>query len=122
MAEQDRRIALLDDALPTLDASAAVANCAMNRERQLAGASSYARGLGSSPLDVLTARIGEAGTRARRDLCCGSGRALIQAASQLQAAALAGRATVTGVDLVDAFAPVPAPLPGLELICATAAT
>jgi hypothetical protein len=32
-----------------------VANCAMNRERQLAGVNSYARELGCSPLDVITA-------------------------------------------------------------------
>ena len=50
--------------------------------------------------------------------CCGSGRALIQAARQLHAGGLAGRVTVTGVDLVDAFDPVPVPVPGLELVCA----
>jgi SAM-dependent methyltransferase len=123
MTEAARRTGLLDDA--SLEASAVVANCAMNRERQLTGVNSYARELGFSPLDVLMARIGEAGdtgTAGWLDLCCGSGRALIQAACRLRAAGLSGRVTVTGVDLVDAFDPVPAPLPGLELICASAAT
>jgi len=42
----DRR--LLDDGDLTL--SAVVANCAMNRERQLAGVNSYTRELGFNPL------------------------------------------------------------------------
>ncbi|BCY12033.1 trans-aconitate 2-methyltransferase [Actinoplanes sp. L3-i22] len=80
---------LLDDR--ALHASSVVANCAMNRERQLAGVNSYARVLGFDPVDGLTG--------AWLDLCCGSGRALIQAADRL-----AGAATLVGVDLVDAFA------------------
>ncbi len=100
---------LLDDT--ALEASAVVANCAMNRERQLAGVNSYARELGFNPLDLV--RNGGAWL----DLCCGSGRALIQAAGQVQAA---GRVTLTGVDLVDAFDPVPVGLPGLEFVCASA--
>jgi hypothetical protein len=105
-----QRAGLLDDA--ALEASAVVANCAMNRERQLAGVNSYARELGFSPLDVIravaTAGSGpEAGTAAWLDLCCGTGRALIQAARQLHQAGLAGRTVLTGVDLVDAFGPVP---------------
>ncbi|MDI6097170.1 class I SAM-dependent methyltransferase [Actinoplanes sp. NEAU-A12] len=96
-----------------LHGSSVVANCAMNRERQLAGVNSYARVLGFDPVDWLAAtRIdgaddtagadgtdGTDGTRgpAWLDLCCGSGRALVQAAEQLPSA------TIVGVDLVDAF-------------------
>jgi SAM-dependent methyltransferase len=118
MRDGDRRGGLLDDA--ALEASAVVANCAMNRERQLAGVNSYARELGFNPLELLLARIsgGGTGTAAWLDLCCGSGRALIQAARQVHAAGLAGRVTLTGVDLVDAFDPAPVPVPGLELVCA----
>jgi SAM-dependent methyltransferase len=116
VADADRRAGLLDDA--ALEASAVVANCAMNRERQLSGVNSYARELGFSPLDVIAAQATGTGTAGWLDLCCGSGRALIQAAGQLRAAGLAGRVTVTGVDLVDAFDPVPEPVPGLELVCA----
>jgi SAM-dependent methyltransferase len=99
------------DAVPMLDekrllASAVVANNAMNRERQLAGANSYAKELGFDPV----AQLGDGS--AWLDLCCGSGRALIQAAARL-----GDRVTLVGVDLVDAFDPVPAG-PAPELVCA----
>jgi SAM-dependent methyltransferase len=119
MVEGDRQGRLLDDV--ALAASAVVANCAMNRERQLAGVNSYARELGFNPLDVLLAQIGDTtadGSAAWLDLCCGTGRALIQAAAQLHASGHGGRVTVIGVDLVSAFDPLPAPVPGLDLICA----
>src|SRR5579859_2375044 len=96
MADGDRRGGLLDDA--ALEMSAVVANCAMNRERQLAGVNSYTRELGLNPLELLLARLrggGGTGTAGWLDLCCGSGRALIQAARQVQAAGLAGRAALT---------------------------
>lgn len=98
----------------------------MNRERQLAGVNSYVRELGFNPLQVVTAQVGGsgsagAGTAAWLDLCCGSGRALIQAARQVHQAGLAGRVILAGVDLVDAFDAVPGSVPGLELVCAPAA-
>jgi len=105
---------LLDD--DTLHESAVVANCAMNRERQLAGVNSYARELGLGPLDVLRAAIAGSGTAAWLDLCCGTGRALIQAAIALRDDDLAPRSEIIGVDLTDAFAPCPAGLPNLRLV------
>jgi len=116
---------LLDDA--ALEMSAVVANCAMNRERQLAGVNSYARELGFDPLQVVTDRIGgdgarEGGAVAWLDLCCGSGRALIQAARQVDQAGLAGRVVLAGVDLVDAFDAVTGSVPGLELVSAPVAS
>jgi SAM-dependent methyltransferase len=124
MAGVNVRAGLLGDA--ALEASAVVANCAMNRERQLAGVNSYARELGFSPLDVITAAIAGgkkqgAVTAAWLDLCCGTGRALIQAASQLHQAGLSGCAVLTGVDLVDAFDPVPPRAGNLDLVCAPVA-
>jgi SAM-dependent methyltransferase len=114
---------LLDDA--TLEMSAVVANCAMNRGRQLAGVNSYVRELGFDPLAVVSARARRGGaqsaTVAWLDLCCGSGRALIQAASQVREAGLTGRVDLAGVDLVDAFDAAPGSLPGLELVCAPVA-
>jgi SAM-dependent methyltransferase len=109
-----------------LERSAVVANCAMNRERQLAGVNSYARELGFDPLREVTARIGgsgpaQGGPAAWLDLCCGSGRALVQAACQVNRAGLAGQVVLTGVDLVDAFDKAPGPVAGLELVCAPAA-
>jgi SAM-dependent methyltransferase len=115
-------VGLLDDA--ALEMSAVVANCAMNRERQLAGVNSYARELGFGPLQVASAAAGSSGqdgTAAWLDLCCGSGRALIQAARQVRDAGLAGRVDLTGVDLVDAFDAVPGSVAGLELVCAPVA-
>jgi SAM-dependent methyltransferase len=113
---------LLDDA--ALAASAVVANCAMNRERQLTGVNSYRRELGFDPFDVVAAG------GAWLDLCCGTGRALIQAAERLRAQGIAaGPASLVGVDLVPAFDvpafdvpafdPVPQAAPGLdlELVC-----
>jgi SAM-dependent methyltransferase len=81
---------LLDNA--SLDRSSVVANNAMNRERQLDGVNSYARELGFQPLDV-------AGS-GWLDLCCGSGRALVQAAAALSRLGLAGQVALVGVDLV----------------------
>ncbi len=105
--DEHRRAGLLSDA--ELERSAVVANCAMNRERQLAGVNSYTRELGFNPVTFLTTRLASqpGATAAWLDLCCGSGRALIQAAGQLDGAGLAGRTYLTGIDLVDAFDPVP---------------
>ncbi|MGZ3143395.1 class I SAM-dependent methyltransferase [Lentzea chajnantorensis] len=76
--------------------SAVVANCAMNRERGLAG---YRRELG---LDL---RL-PSGTR-WVDLCCGSGKALAEAAR--------ADVAITGVDLVDHHVPE---RPGLRFVVA----
>jgi len=121
MVQEHHRAELLDDA--TLEASAVVANSAMNRERQLAGVNSYARELRFNPFDVLSAQLDNGqGTAAWLDICCGSGRALIQAAWELDRVGLAGRVALTGVDLVDAFDLVRGSAPGLELVCAPVAT
>jgi SAM-dependent methyltransferase len=115
---------LLDDA--ALEMSAVVANCAMNRERQLAGVNSYVRELGFDPLAVVSARAQRGGaqsaTVAWLDLCCGSGRALLQAAHRVREAGLAGRVDLAGVDLVDAFDAAPGSVPGVDLLCASVAT
>jgi SAM-dependent methyltransferase len=79
---------LSDDAL---EASSVVANRAMNRERRLAGRDGYSRVLG---FDILSLPQGARWL----DLCCGSGRAL------LDAAAARPDLDITGVDLVGYFA------------------
>ncbi|WP_432827692.1 class I SAM-dependent methyltransferase [Dactylosporangium sp. CA-092794] len=109
---------LLDD--DALADSAVVANNAMNRGRQLAGVDSYERELGFNPVDVLTALLrvtGAPDTVAWLDLCCGSGRALVQAAARLRAEGATERVLVEGVDLVDAFDPAP-DVPWLRLTAA----
>lgn len=111
---------LLDD--EALHASAMVANRAMNRERQLAGVSSYTRELGISPLDWLTARISrqtpDAARVGRLDLCCGTGRALLQAAEQLAAGGVGDPVALVGVDLVEVFDPIPQSVPPPHLVYA----
>jgi hypothetical protein len=117
VTDRQPRVDLLDD--DELAVSAVVANCAMNRERQLSGVNSCTRDLGFNPVDVLIAALADSlatgTTTAWLDLCCGTGRAVIQAADQLAQVGLAERADLIGVDLVDAFDPVPA-VPGLQLV------
>jgi SAM-dependent methyltransferase len=107
-----------------LTQSAVVANCAMNRERQLAGPNSYTRELGFHPLHWLRRHLAESGqgTVSWLDLCCGSGRALIQAAEQSRREGLADQITLIGIDLVDYFAPTPALDSALRLVCADIAS
>jgi SAM-dependent methyltransferase len=93
----------------------------MNRERELAGSNGYQRELGFAPLDFLRARVAPGRTPRWLDLCCGTGRALVQAAALLEQEGLAGAVSITGVDLVAMFWPGPAP-PGLRLLAASAHT
>ncbi|MEU2667212.1 class I SAM-dependent methyltransferase [Micromonospora sp. NPDC007220] len=125
MSDQRADLELLDN--DALEQSAVVANCAMNRERQLSGVNSYTRELGFNPLEVLAAGLVGAGRAEPSaaagwlDLCCGTGRALIQAAGELRMAGLTERTLLVGVDLVDAFDPLPSPPSNLELICGSVA-
>ncbi|WP_309711837.1 methyltransferase domain-containing protein [Armatimonas sp.] len=97
---------LLDD--NSLTRSSVVANSTMNRERGLSGANSYAKDLGFAPLEWLEAR------RPARwlDLCCGSGRALIEAAGLCTEQGI----EIVGVDLVGLFADGAEAFPHLRLI------
>jgi SAM-dependent methyltransferase len=108
---------LVDDA--TLATSSVVANSAMNRERGLAGPNSYTRDLGFNPLDRLLSG-GDDGV-AWLDLCCGQGRALSQAGTEIADRGLAGRVELVGVDLVDYFDPLP-PGSTVTLVCAPVTT
>ncbi|WP_245908791.1 class I SAM-dependent methyltransferase [Pseudosporangium ferrugineum] len=126
-AEPWQAIEVSDPAVPeqlledkALHTSAVVANCAMNRERQLAGVNSYTRELDFNPLDSLTAAVAGQGDASWLDLCCGTGRALIQAAEHLRHTGLLERVALVGVDLIDAFDPIPSP-PAVTLL-ATSAT
>jgi SAM-dependent methyltransferase len=103
VTEYLRQPRLLDDA--TLHASSVVANSAMNRQRQLAGVNSYAKELGFDPLQMLLANAGSSAGRSWLDLCCGTGRALLQASDQLRLAETTRQVTLVGVDLVNAFEP-----------------
>jgi SAM-dependent methyltransferase len=78
-----------------LEATAVVANCSMNRERELTGTNGYDRELGFDLVEWLRER-----PDARwLDVCCGSGRALLQAEQLLP------DVRIVGLDLVDFFWP-----------------
>ncbi len=83
-----------------LERSAVVANCRMNRERNLLGSNGYDRELGFNPLTFLRERS-QSQPPAWLDLCCGSGKALIQAAELMRKEGWS--ATIIGVDLVGMF-------------------
>jgi SAM-dependent methyltransferase len=84
-----------DDAL---ERSSVVANCQMNRQRTLTGSNGYTKELRLNPLDFLLSR---AGSRVRwLDLCCGEGKALVEAAKLIHERGLDDWFEVVGVDLV----------------------
>ena len=90
----------------------------MNRERNLSGVNSYQKDLGFAPLDFLVKKVNEQGTAAWLDLCCGRGRALIQATAALQVHD--GTIKLVGVDLVPLFDPIPPEAAGyIRLIAAS---
>jgi SAM-dependent methyltransferase len=102
---------LLDDDI--LERSAVVANCRMNQERDLVGSNGYDKELGINPRDFLGERIVTGRHVAWLDLCCGSGRALIEAARIAQEEGLGSRISIVGVDLVGMFL---TPEPGLACL------
>ena len=66
----------------TLGQSDVVANSTMNRQRELADGNSYARELRTDLGTRLEARLCETGRVRWLDLCCGTGRALVQAGAK----------------------------------------
>jgi SAM-dependent methyltransferase len=102
-----------------LEKSSVVANCLMNRERGCAGGNSYVRELRLNPIGFLQKRLATADTAAWLDLCCGSGKALLEASEQLSHLGLAERTRLVGVDLVDMFAANARPRAGVELVAAS---
>lgn len=92
----------------TLHASSVVANGSMNRERQLRGVNSYQRDLGLDVLAWVTKRP-LVHPIIWTDLCCGTGRALIAAASELIRLPHVETIRIVGVDLVEHFDSNPFP-------------
>jgi hypothetical protein len=97
-----------------LERSTVVANCRMNRERDLLGSNGYDRELGFNPLDFLMQRTATGHPAAWLDLCCDTGKALIQAARILGAEGM--DIEIVGVDLVGMFAPTDSSLSCLRLV------
>jgi len=88
-----------------LEQSNVVANCQMNRERTLTGSNGYAKELGFEPLDQL---MGKTEGKVRwLDLCCGTGKALIEAAQIVHDRRMDSKIEILGVDLVGPPSPVP---------------
>ena len=87
-----------------LEDSPVVANCCMNRERDLHGSNGYDDELGFDPLEWLRNRLNKQTIVRWLDLCCGSGRALIQAATMSDEVG-SRSIQITGVDLVGMFLP-----------------
>lgn len=103
-----------------LERSAIVANCRMNRERDLAGSNGYSREIGFNPLDLLRGRISPDRRVAWLDLCCGTGKALIQAARISQADGT--NVEIVGVDLAGMFHRLEPDLTHLRLVEASLST
>jgi len=105
---------LLDFA--ALQRSEVVANARMNRERNLSGPNSYETDLGLDPMNFLMKALQRRQHASWLDLCCGTGRALLQAAEALQKARLTPRIKLIGVDLVPMFDPIPPVLSCIRLV------
>jgi SAM-dependent methyltransferase len=102
---------LLDAA--ALERSSVVANSTMNRERGIRGRNSYALDLGLDVIGFLieccrrSAPCVESPPVAWLDLCCGTGRALVEAGRALSDRGLEAQVLIQGVDLVPMFDPSP---------------
>ncbi|MEX0728354.1 MAG: methyltransferase domain-containing protein [Planctomycetaceae bacterium] len=82
------------------------ANCRMNRERQLTGSNGYERDLAFDLLEFVT-NIAATRPVTWLDLCCGSGRALVEAAAMLKQRPPSERVSIEGIDLAGLFVPNP---------------
>jgi SAM-dependent methyltransferase len=102
-----------------LERSEIVANACMNRERNLSGANSYEADLGLDPLEFLVKILERQGEASWLDLCCGTGRALLQAAGTIERNGLASQIQLLGVDLVPMFDRIPAGLSWIRLVSAS---
>ena len=110
----DKRMnSLLDN--DALERSTIVANCLMNRERKLLGENSYFKELGCDILAFLQATLRKRDSVIWLDLCCGTGRALIDAAQYFSVQKASDRITLMGIDLADRFYPYPSAFTFLHL-------
>jgi len=84
-----------------------VANSKMNRKRKASGVNSYEKELKIKPELFLEDHIQQNGLVKWLDLCCGEGKALIQASEYLLLKGLQDKALLKGIDLVSAFQSIP---------------
>lgn len=84
-----------------LEQSSVVANCCMNRQRDLCGSNGYDVEIGFKPMEFLLAQVTKHGKARWLDLCCGTGNALAQASNIVDAENHSIK--IVGVDLVGMF-------------------
>jgi SAM-dependent methyltransferase len=84
-----------------LEQSSVVANCCMNRERNLCGSNGYDVEIGFQPMAFLFEQVTKHGKARWLDLCCGTGKALVQASNVVDAENHS--IELVGVDLVGMF-------------------
>lgn len=100
-----------------LERSSVVANCQMNRQRTLTGSNGYAKELRLNPLDFL---LGRSGAKVRwLDLCCGEGKALVEAAQIVHGQGLDDKFEIVGVDLAGPPTPTESEVSCLRLVRAS---
>lgn len=102
-----------------LERSDVIANCRMNRERGAVGVNSYEKELRFNPIDFLEDRLAQSQTASWLDLCCGRGRALIEAASHFAKNPNVDNVRLHGVDLIDMFDEFPVGTSRLTLTAAS---
>ncbi|WP_341841199.1 class I SAM-dependent methyltransferase [Chitinophaga caseinilytica] len=95
--------------------SPVVANNRMNRKRNASGINSYEQELPFNPETFLDEQLAQRGHARWLDLCCGEGNALLQYARRQAASGQQERMLLHGVDLVDAFQPIPERITCLQL-------
>jgi SAM-dependent methyltransferase len=103
-----------------LEQSPVVANSTMNRQRACFGCNSYQQELALDPLQFLKSRLNSIEPIRWLDLCCGTGRALIQAAQSFHTKSLEAQVELIGIDLVDMFAEIPPELSCLQFLVTSA--
>jgi hypothetical protein len=86
-----------------LERSAIVANYRMNRERNLTGTNGYTKEISINPVEFIQQAVTPDRKVAWLDLCCGSGKALMQAAKVIRDDGMAEKIEIVGVDLVGIF-------------------
>lgn len=88
----------------------------MNRERGITGVNSYSKELSLNIIEYIHNKLKVQNTFDWLDICCGSGKALIETAQYLQRNNLQNKVKIYGIDLVDMFLCKPNGLSCLDLI------
>lgn len=83
--------------------SPVVANCNMNRKRNLSGVNSYEKDIGLDIIGFLKKRINENEKVNWMDLCCGEGKAVVQAGQLFRELKMESGIEIEGLDLTDHF-------------------